>query len=111
MDFTVSEEQSAIINSVDKFLAQNLSPLDQIQYDKKETAPYHLMPKLAELGLFGMPFPEEYKGSNTNWDTIGLIQEHMGEKAYMAASLLNRTLGFGGMAILEFGNNDQKNHP
>ena len=108
MDFTISEEQSAIINSVDKFLAQNLSPLDQIQYDKRETAPYHLMPKMAELGLFGMPFPEKYKGSNTNWDTIGLIQEHMGEKAYMAASLLNRTLGFGGMAILEFGNNDQK---
>ena len=109
MDFTISEEQSAIIDSVDKFLSKNLSPLDQMNYDQKKTAPYHLMEQMADLGLLGIPFPENYNGTGLGWDTVTLIQEFMGRKAYMAASLLNRTLGFGGMAILEFGTNNQKN--
>ena len=108
MDFSISIEQESIIESVNKFLSKNITPLEQIEYDKKGTAPYHLMEGMAELGLFGMPFPEKYGGSNVGWDTIALIQEHMGKKAYMAASLLNRTIGFGGMSILKFGNTDQK---
>ena len=108
MDFSISHDQQAILDSVTKLLQNNLTPLDQRDFDQKGSAPYHIMADLADLGLFGMPFPEQYGGTNVEWDTIAMVQHAMGKTAYMAASLLNRSIGFGGMPILMFGSSDQK---
>ena len=108
MDFSISHDQQAILDSVTKLLQNNLTPLDQRDFDQKGSAPYHIMADLADLGLFGMPFPEQYGGTNVEWGTIAMVQHAMGKTAYMAASLLNRSIGFGGMPILMFGSSDQK---
>ena len=108
MDFSISHDQQAILDSVTKLLQNNLTPLDQRDFDQKGSAPYHIMADLADLGLFGMPFPEQNGGTNVEWGTIAMVQHVMGKTAYMSASLLNRSIGFGGMPILIFGSPEQK---
>ena len=103
MDFSISHDQQSILESVTRLLSDKLTPIQQRDFDQKGTAPYEIMTDLANLGLFGMPFPEQYGGTNIEWDTIAMVQHAMGKTAYMAASLLNRSIGFGGMPILIFG--------
>lgn len=108
MDFSISHDQQSILESVTRLLSDKLTPIQQRDFDQKGTAPYEIMTDLANLGLFGMPFPEQYGGTNVEWGTIAMVQHVMGKTAYMAASLLNRSIGFGGMPILIFGSPEQK---
>jgi alkylation response protein AidB-like acyl-CoA dehydrogenase len=67
--FEYSEEQRLIRDTARAFAARELRPHARA-WDAEGTFPTALIPKLAELGLFGMTIPQEYGGSGL--DTVSL---------------------------------------
>jgi alkylation response protein AidB-like acyl-CoA dehydrogenase len=108
MDFSFSEEQRSILLSVERFLDQHLPPEEVRRRDNNGDPPYHLLPLLGDMGVLGLPFPKQYGGLGGNWLTMTLIQEKLGQKAAMLCSLANRVVGFGGMSLITYGSEEQK---
>jgi alkylation response protein AidB-like acyl-CoA dehydrogenase len=108
MDFSLTEEQRQILDSVERFLDRHLPPEEQARRDAEHDPPYHLLQVMAEDGLLALPFPQEDGGLGCGWDTVALVQEAMGRKGWMAGSLFNRAVGFGGMSLLTYGTEAQK---
>ena len=108
MDFQISDEQNQILDSVKRFLERHLPTDEQIRRDEQFDPPYHLLKVMAEGGFLALPFSKQYGGLGAGWDTIALVQEEMGRMGWMAGSLFNRAVGFGGMSLVTYGSENQK---
>lgn len=108
IDFDPTDEQLMILETVDRFMARHLPPDMQMRRDAAHEPPYELMPLLAETGLLALPFPEAAGGLGGDWRTVALVQERLGLRGWMMASLYNRAIGFGGMSLLTYGDEDQR---
>lgn len=108
MDFQISDEQTQILDSVNRFIDRHLPLDEQIRRDEQFDPPYHLLKLMAEGGFLALPFSEKYGGLESGWDTVALVQEEMGRKGWMAGSLFNRAVGFGGMSLVAYGSETQK---
>src|SRR5687768_2873787 len=62
MEFELSEEQKQVKGSVREFAEAEIAP-HVMEWDEAQHFPTELWPKLAELGLTGVIFPEEYGGA------------------------------------------------
>ncbi len=62
MDFELSDEHRLFRNTVREFAESEVAP-GAMERDKTHEFPFHLIEKMASLGLMGIPFPEEYGGS------------------------------------------------
>src|ERR1700761_1666600 len=62
MDFDLTDEQRAIQGLCRDFARDEVAPRAE-EMDRNEAFPYDLVRKMAELGLMGLPFPEEYGGA------------------------------------------------
>ncbi len=62
MDFRLTEDQELLRRTVREFAEAEIRP-HVMEWDESQHFPMDLLPKLAELGLMGIQFPEEYGGS------------------------------------------------
>src|SRR6266403_2557419 len=66
MEFELSEEQLQMKLSVREFAEGEIAP-HVMEWDEAQHFPVELLPKLAELGLLGILFPEEYGGAGLGY--------------------------------------------
>ena len=66
MDFELTEEQLQMKMSVREFAEAEIAP-HVMEWDESQHFPIELLPKLAELGLTGVLFPEEYGGAGLGY--------------------------------------------
>jgi len=66
MHFELTEEQTQMKMSVREFAEAEISP-HVMEWDESQHFPVELMPKLGELGLLGILFPEEYGGAGLGY--------------------------------------------
>jgi alkylation response protein AidB-like acyl-CoA dehydrogenase len=76
MDFELSEEQQQVKASVREFAEAEISP-HIMEWDETQHFPIELWPKLAELGLTGVIFPEEYGGAGMGYVEYATIIEEL----------------------------------
>ena len=108
MDFALTPEQTALQDSIDAFMADHYPPAMVRRFDRDAETPTHLLKGFGALGLLGAPFPERYGGSESDWVTVTVIQERLGYHASIAAALYSITVDFGGMSILTYGTDEQR---
>src|SRR5436853_5433381 len=77
MDFELNEEQQQIKYSVREFAESEIRP-HVMEWDESQHFPEELRPKLAELGLTGVLFPEEYGGAGMGYVEYATIIEELG---------------------------------
>ncbi|MGB7068474.1 MAG: acyl-CoA dehydrogenase family protein, partial [Pyrinomonadaceae bacterium] len=77
MDFELSEEQTQIKYSVREFAESEIRP-HVMEWDESQHFPEELRPKLAELGLMGILFPENYGGAGMGYVEYATIIEELG---------------------------------
>jgi alkylation response protein AidB-like acyl-CoA dehydrogenase len=77
MDFELNEEQQQIKNSVREFAESEIRP-HAMEWDESQHFPEELRPKLAELGLMGVLFPEQYGGAGMGYVEYATIIEELG---------------------------------
>ena len=66
MDFSLTEEQQQLRRSVREFAESEIAP-HVMEWDEASRFPAELIPKLAELGLLGVIFPEQYGGAGLGY--------------------------------------------
>jgi alkylation response protein AidB-like acyl-CoA dehydrogenase len=104
----VTEEQAQILASVDTFMARRLPPAEIRRRDAAHVPPYDLLPEMGQAGLFALAVPVAEGGLGADWATVALVQERLGEHAYMAASIFNRVVGFGLASVRSYGSAAQR---
>ncbi|MBA3600726.1 MAG: acyl-CoA dehydrogenase family protein [Acidobacteria bacterium] len=76
MNFELTEEQQQIKSSVREFAESEILP-NVMEWDETQHFPIELRPKLAELGLLGVIFPEEYGGAGLGYVEYATIIEEI----------------------------------
>ena len=107
MDFTLTQEQSAIQKMVRDFAQKEIVPLAH-HTDETGEFPAQTFRKMAELGLLGLPFPEAYGGAEADTVSVALAVEELGRACGSTALAYLAHIGLGSMPIALFGSEEQK---
>jgi short/branched chain acyl-CoA dehydrogenase len=78
------------------------------KHDEEHSFPYEVVSGMADMGLFGLPFPEEYGGMGGDYFALCLALEELGKVDQSVAITLEAGVSLGAMPIYRFGNEDQK---
>lgn len=85
MDFSFSEEEELFKNSVREFAEKEIMPISR-KIDEDKHIPRELVKKVADFGILGMTFPEEYGGQNSGFLMAALAIEELA-RAELSMSL------------------------
>src|SRR5687768_5723994 len=107
MDFVLSSEQREFQQVVRSFVEDAVRPNAE-RWDHEHELPMDAVKQMAELGLFGLPFPEEYGGSGADFLTLCLAIEEIARVDSSLAITLEAAVGLGAMPVYRFGNEDQR---
>jgi short-chain 2-methylacyl-CoA dehydrogenase len=107
MDFDLTPEQEEFRKSVRAFAEDVIAPRAE-EMDRNEELPMDIVKQMGELGLFGLPFPEEYGGQGADFLTVCLAIEEIARIDSSMAITLEAAVGLGANAIYQFGTEKQK---
>ncbi|SDJ87117.1 acyl-CoA dehydrogenase [Natronorubrum texcoconense] len=107
MDFALSAEQQQIRDMVSEFVDEEVVPVaDEI--DHEDEYPADLVSEMAELGLMGMPFPEEYGGSGLDYHSYAIGLEEISRGSGGLGTIVAAHTSLAGNMLYEFGDESQK---
>lgn len=107
VDFRLSEEQEAFRKTVEDFARTVVAP-KAAGYDETGEFPYDVVAQLAELGLFGLPFPEEYGGMGGEYFALCLALEELARVDSSVAITVEAGVSLGAMPVYRFGTEEQR---
>ncbi|MEU8816423.1 acyl-CoA dehydrogenase family protein [Actinoplanes sp. NPDC048796] len=107
MDFRLGEEQEALRASVRDFAVEQVAPVIADHYEHK-TFPYDLVRQMGKMGLFGLPFPEEFGGMGGDYFALCVALEELARVDSSVAVTLEAAVSLGAMPIYRFGTPEQK---
>ncbi len=109
MDFDLTPEQELIRDTVRTFARERVAPV-AAELDLEARFPYELVAELAELGLMGLPIPEEYGGAGGDTISYSIAVEELTRIDSSVAITVAAHTSLGTMPILLFGTDEQKEH-
>ena len=107
MDFSLSDEQMEIQRTARAFAEEVIKPRAE-EMDRTGEFPYDIVRQMAELGLMGLPFPEEYGGAGADFLSYCLALEEIGRGDASVAITLEAHVSLGCMPFYLFGAEEQK---
>ena len=107
MDFELTDEQRLLRDTVRDFARQEVAPVAE-ELDRTKSFPYELVAKMGELGLMGIPFPEEYGGGGADTLTYALAVEELTRVDSSVAITMAAHTSLGTMPIHLWGSDEQK---
>jgi len=100
-------EHEELRSTVRRFALEEVAPVIG-EYYEREAFPYPLVQKMGEMGLFGLPFPEEYGGMGGDYLALCLALEELARVDSSVAITLEAGVGLGAMPIYRFGSEAQR---
>jgi short-chain 2-methylacyl-CoA dehydrogenase len=107
VNFDLGEEHELVRRTVRDFAEQRIAPVAE-ELDREERFPYDIVAELAELGLMGMPIPEEYGGAGTDTLSYAIAIEELTRVDSSVAITVAAHTSLGTMPIFLFGSEEQK---
>ena len=105
--FELSEEYQDLSDTVRDFADTVVAPVSA-KHDEEHSFPYEVVKQMAEMGLFGLPFPEEFGGMGGDYFALALALEQLGRVDQSVAITLEAGVSLGAMPIYRFGTDAQK---
>lgn len=107
MDFSFTEEQNILRQTVRKFVDNEILPYIK-EWDEKGEFDPRILKRLAELGLMGVCIPEKYGGSGMDYNSLAIVCEELerGDTAFRTAVSVHT--GLNSLTILQWGTEEQK---
>jgi alkylation response protein AidB-like acyl-CoA dehydrogenase len=105
--FDLSKEHEDFRAVVREFAEAEVSP-HIAQWDRDSHFPADLVPKMGDLGLFGLVVPEEYGGADGDFMSLVVAIEELGRVDQSIGITLSAGVGLGINPILSFGSDEQK---
>jgi alkylation response protein AidB-like acyl-CoA dehydrogenase len=100
-------EQEEFRRTVADFARTVVAPVAH-DYDERAEFPYPVVKQMGELGLFGLPFPEEYGGMGGDYLSLCLAIEELARVDSSVAITLEAGVSLGAMPVYRFGTEEQK---
>ena len=107
LDFRLPAEHEALRKTVAEFARDVVAPVIGDYYERDEF-PYPVIAQMGELGLFGLPLPEEYGGMGGDYLALCLAIEELARVDSSVAITLEAAVSLGAMPLLRFGTEEQK---
>ncbi len=103
----LGDEQRELAAMVRDFADQVVAP-QAYEADRTHTLNLDVVRQMGELGLFGLPFPEEYGGQGGDYLALGIAIEALGRVDQSIAITLEAGVSLGAMPVYRFGTEEQK---
>ena len=107
MNYELTDEQELLRRTVRDFAESRVAPVAE-ELDREERFPYELVAELAELGLMGMPIPEEFGGAGADTVSYAIAIEELTRIDSSVAITVAAHTSLGTMPIHLFGDDAQK---
>ncbi|AHF06193.1 acyl-CoA dehydrogenase [Desulfitobacterium metallireducens] len=107
MKFELTEEQRLIQAMVKEFAEKEVAPV-AAENDRLHRFPEDLIPKMAELNLLGVPFPEEYGGAGADNISYAIVVEELSRVDASVGVIVSAHTSLGTWPIYKFGTPEQK---
>jgi len=107
LDLPVTEEQEMLRETVRDFARAELLP-QAIEIDREARFPVDTFRKLAELGILGLPIPEEYEGAGVDSQTMAMVVEELAKVCGSTALGVAAHTSLCLWPIYSFGNEEQR---
>ncbi|ARI76043.1 acyl-CoA dehydrogenase [Halobacillus mangrovi] len=107
MNFTLTEEQEMLRKMVRDFAKNEVEPT-AAERDEEERFDREIFDKMAELGLTGIPWPEEYGGIGSDFVSYVIAVEELSRVCASTGVTLSAHISLASWPIFKFGNEEQK---
>jgi short/branched chain acyl-CoA dehydrogenase len=107
MDYRLDDEHESLRKTVEDFARRVVAPQAE-RLDASGEFPYDIVRQMGSMGLFGLPFPEEYGGMGGNYFALCLAIEELARVDSSVAITLEAGVSLGAMPIYRFGTEDQR---
>ena len=106
-DYRLDPEHEALRKTVAEFAREAVAPVIGSYYERCEF-PYDIVAQMGRMGLFGLPFPEEYGGMGGDYFALCLALEELARVDSSVAITVEAAVSLGAMPIYRFGTGAQK---
>ena len=103
----LSDELESLRKTVEEFAHQVVAPTIGDFYEREEF-PYDIVRQMGEMGLFGLPFPEEHGGMGGDYFALCVALEELARVDSSVAITLEAAVSLGAMPVHRFGTDEQK---
>ncbi|HET7339660.1 MAG TPA: acyl-CoA dehydrogenase family protein, partial [Candidatus Dormibacteraeota bacterium] len=107
MDFELTQEQQAIRDTCRDFAREVVAPAAE-HLDREHKFGYDVVRQMGELGLFGLPFEEEFGGAGGDFLSLCIAIEEISRADAGVGITLEAAVCLGAAPIYEFGTPQQK---
>ena len=107
MDFELGEERLQAQRMVRDFVEREVLPHIAV-WDREQKMDPALLPRMAELGLFGICLPTRYGGQGYDYLTLGLVCEELERADTSLRVIMSVHMGLNSLSLLQWGNEEQK---
>ena len=109
IDTMLSDEQEHLRRTVEDFARKVVAPV-AAHHDSTATFPYEVVRQMGAMGLFGLPFPEEYGGMGGDYFALCLAIEELARVDQSVAITLEAGCSLGAMPVYRFGTEAQRRY-
>ncbi|MCO1339636.1 acyl-CoA dehydrogenase [Kocuria polaris] len=106
-NFELEEEYQDLVDTVRDFADEVIAPVSA-KHDEEHSFPYEIVAQMGQMGLFGLPFPEEHGGMGGDYFALSLALEEIARVDQSCAITLEAGVSLGAMPIYRFGTDEQK---
>jgi alkylation response protein AidB-like acyl-CoA dehydrogenase len=103
----LSDEHESLRKTVETFAREVVAPQAEAA-DRTGELPYDVLRQMGEMGLFGLPFPDQYGGGGGDFLALCLAIEELARADSSVAITLEAAVGLGSMPVFRFGTEDQR---
>ena len=107
MDLSLNDDQKTFKKLAREFLDHEVIP-HRTEWDRAESVDTAVIPKLGEIGFFGLTIPEEYGGIGGDYITYCIGMEELGRADSAVRGIVSVSMGLVGKVILSHGTEEQK---
>jgi alkylation response protein AidB-like acyl-CoA dehydrogenase len=107
MDLSLNDDQKSFKKLAREFLENEVVPY-RTEWDRAESVDTAIIPKMGEIGFFGLTIPEEYGGIGGDYITYCIGMEELGRADSAVRGIVSVSMGLVGKVILSHGTEEQK---
>jgi alkylation response protein AidB-like acyl-CoA dehydrogenase len=107
MEYELPEEIKMLRQAIREFAEKEVAPIAH-EIDEQERVPFEVLKKAGDLGLLGVPFPEQYGGADAGVVGYCVLMEEINRKCASTATIIGAHAQLCAMSIYLSGNDEQK---
>ena len=107
MNFHFTEDEQDILTMLHDFAVKEVAPL-AAEIDEEERFPEETWHKLAEMGMMGVPYPEEYGGAGMSYLSYISVAEELAKHCATTSVMVSAHTSLCTWPIFHFGTDEQK---